>query len=272
MNPEDKNIDYYAHEITETLSINGDLEKDVWKKAIKSNRFVDMATGSPGFYDTKMATLWNKDYLYVAFWLEEPYLEAHLKERDDIIFQENDIELFIDGGDCYYELEVNALGTLYEVMFIWKDAFRKGSRFDVPEFDLLDRDAYSFAGDFDRDPASFWIGTHPRGVRWAFRDWDFSGLEVGVQLQGSLNNHSDIDKGWTVELALPWSGMTWLSNGRALPPKDGDVWGLFFGRFQKLLNAGQEITPHPAWVLKPHGKYDTHQPEKFPQVMFKENK
>ena len=262
--------DYYAYKTKETLVIDGNLNKELWKKAPKSTRFVDMATASPGFYDTRMACTWNDSYFYVGFWIEEPYLEAHHTERDAIIFQENDIELFIDGGDCYYELELNALGTVYEVMFIWKDAYHRSGRFDVPEFNLLDKKVYSFAGDFDRQPESFWKGTHPRGARWAFLDWDFPGLEIGIQLQGSLNDHSDIDKGWTVEIALPWSGMTWLNNGRSLPPKDGDSWGMFFGRFQKLMNAGQEISPHPAWVLKPHGKYDTHQPEKFPRVCFLE--
>ena len=58
-------------------------------------------------------------------------------ERDSLIFHENDVEVFIDGGDCYYEFEINALGTIYEVFFIWRDAYRRGSRFDVPEFDLL---------------------------------------------------------------------------------------------------------------------------------------
>ena len=265
---DDLNADYDAHKIAESIVIDGDLTKPVWQNAKKSGRFVDMASGSPGFYDTRSACVWNDSHLYVAFWIEEPFLEAKLANRDDIIFQENDIELFIDGGDCYYELEINALGTIYEVMFIWRDAYTKGSRFDVPEFDILDKQAYSFGGDFDRQPESFWDGTHPRGTCWAFRNWDFPGLEVGVQLQGTLNDHSDVDQGWTVEIALPWSGMKWLSDGRSLPPKHGDVWGIFFGRFQKLMNAGQEVSPHPAWVLKPHGKYDTHQPEQFPKVRF----
>ncbi len=162
-----------------------------------------MAAGTPAFYDTRMAALWDDTYLYIGFWIEEPYLEAHLTERDAIIFQENDVEIFIDGGDCYYELEINALGTPYEVMFVWKDAYTRGSRFDVPEFDLLERQAFSFAGDYDRRADSFWRGTHPHGPRWAFLDWDFPGLQVAVQIDGTLNDHSDVDSGWTCEIALP---------------------------------------------------------------------
>jgi hypothetical protein len=29
---------------------------------------------------------------------------------------ENDVEVFIDGGDCYYEFEINARGTIYTHM------------------------------------------------------------------------------------------------------------------------------------------------------------
>jgi hypothetical protein len=259
---------YICYHTQRTLKVDGLLNEPAWEKAPKSPRFVDMAAGTPGFYDTRMASLWDDDYLYVGFWIEEPFVEAHHTERDAIIFQENDVEVFIDGGDCYYELEINALGTLYEVMFIWRDAYTRGSRFDVPEFDLLERQVFSFGGDYDRQPASFWWGTHPRGPRWAFLDWDFPGLRVATHIDGTLNDSSDIDQGWTVEIAFPWSGMTWLADGRSLPPQDGDTWRIFFGRFEKLMNAGREIEPHPAWVLSPHGVYDTHQPACFPYVTF----
>ena len=259
---------YTCRRTTESIQVDGNLSKKAWQAAPKSQRFVDMAAGTPAFYDTRMAALWDDTYLYIGFWIEEPYLEARLTERDAIIFQENDVEIFIDGGDCYYELEINALGTPYEVMFVWKDAYTRGSRFDVPEFDLLERQAFSFAGDYDRRADSFWRGTHPRGPRWAFLDWDFPGLQVAVQIDGTLNDHSDVDSGWTCEIALPWSGMAWLADGRSLPPQDGDEWRIFFGRFQKLMNAGSEVSPHPAWVLSPHGIYDTHQPGRFPIVTF----
>ena len=266
--PDNEIARYTCYRTNQSIEIDGNLNKAVWNKALKSPRFVDMATGTPGFYDTRMAALWDENYLYIGFWVEEPFIEAHHTERDAVIFQENDVEVFIDGGDCYYELELNALGTLYEVFFIWRDAYKRGGRFDVHEFDVHERQSFTFGGDYDRHPASFWKGTHPRGIRWAFTDWDFPGLKVATQIDGTLNDSSDIDKGWTAEIALPWSGMNWLANGRSLPPQDGDTWRIFFGRFQKLLNAGKEVQPHPAWVLSSHGIYDTHQPDRFPYITF----
>ncbi len=267
--PENEASHYTCRKRTgQPLLINGDLTKPDWQQAKKSHRFVDMVTGEPGLYDTRSAALWDDTNLYIAFWAEEPFVSATQTERDSIVFLENDLEVFIDGGDCYYELEINALNTIYEVFFIWRDAYQKGSRFNVPTFDVHRPDALTFGGDYDRTGASFWRGRHPRGLRWAFLNYDMPGLQTAVYIDGHINDSTHIDKGWTLEIAIPWQSLTWLANGRSLPPNPGDVWRIFMGRFQKLTTSGQEVQPHPAWVFNKHGVYDTHLPECFPYVEF----
>ena len=261
---------YVCRRAAGQITIDGRLDEPSWQKAEKSPRFVDMVTGEPGFYDTRAAALWDDEYLYVGLWVEEPYVEAHLTKRGSLIFQENDAEVFIDGGDAYSEFEINALGTTYQVFFIWQDAYKKGGPsgdgFDVPEFDIFKNKALTFGGDYDRQDRSFWVGTHPRGTRWAFLNWEFPGLLKAVHVDGKINDNSVADKGWTVELAFPWKGMKWLAAGRSLPPKDGDVWRIFFGRFELLKPGGVELNPHPAWVWSRHAVYDTHIPECFPYI------
>ncbi|HTE10022.1 MAG TPA: carbohydrate-binding family 9-like protein [Chitinophagaceae bacterium] len=262
--------DYTAKKIPFPISIDGNIHKEIWQNAQWSKRFVDMVTGQPAMYNTQTALLWNDTHLYVAFAAEEPFVEAKLTKRDSIIFLENDLELFIDGGDCYYELEVNAANTVYEVFFIWKDACTKGGKFDTPQFDVHHQQAYTFGGDYDRTGASFWKGTHPRGIRWAFTHFDMPGLQTAVQVEGTLNNNSDTDKGWNLEIAIPWDGLQLLAAGRSVPPHNGDVWNMFLGRFQKLMAGGKEIWPHPAMALTSHGIYDTHLPEKWSRIEFVE--
>lgn len=264
----DNTPDYQANKINVTIEIDGNISKPIWKNATWSKRFVDMVTGDTGMYNTQTAILWNESHLYIAFKAEEPFVEAKLTERDSIIFLENDLEVFIDGGDCYYELEINAANTIYEVFFIWKDAYAKGSKFDTPAFDVHHPQAYTFGGDYDRSGATFWKGTHPRGIRWAFTNFDMKGLETAVMVDGTLNDNSDIDKGWTLEIAIPWSSLSILANGRNIPPQNGDIWRMFLGRFQKLIVSGKEIQPHPAMALSSHGIYDTHLPEKWSKVEF----
>jgi hypothetical protein len=262
---------YTCRQAPSRVTLDGRLADPVWSRAERSPRFVDMVSGEPGFFDTRAAAVWDDECLHVAFWCDEPFPEAHVTERDGIVFAESDVELFIDGGDCYYELELNAANTIYEVFFIWQDAYRKGSRFDVPEFDLLSRRALSFAGDADRQVPTFWKGTHPRGPRWAFLDWDLPGLATAVHVDGVLNDRSVVSRGWTAHLALPWRGLAPLANGRALPPRGGDSWRMFFGRFERLMVGGQELQPHPAWCWNAHGVLDTHQPDRWTVVHFSDD-
>lgn len=263
-----RTADYTCRRAAVAPGIDGRLDPAAWARAARTGRFCDMVTGAPGWWDTRAAMLWDDRNLYVAFEIEEPFVQARQSERDSLIFLENDVEIFIDGGDCYYELEINALGAVYEVFFVWQDACRDQSRFRVPEFDVTRRKALTFGGDYDRTGSTFWQGTHPRGLRWAFLDWDYPGLRSAVSVDGTLNDDSDIDRGWRVELAFPWAGMTHLAGSRPLPPDHGDVWRFFLGRFQKLLANGREILPHPAWCATPHGVYDTHQPHLWTRVAF----
>lgn len=248
---------YEIRRAPSTITIDGDLSKPVWQGAERSPRFVDMADGSPAWYDTRSAALWDDEALYISFWVSDPYPRAKLTERDSIIFSESDVEVFIDAGDAYYELEINALNTVYEVLFIWQDAYASfADRLDL-------RNALSFGGNFDRDEATFWTGTHPRGVRWAFRDFDLPGLETGVKVLGRLNEDREPSEGWTAEIKLPWEGLAAFG---ANQPRVGDQWRIFFGRFQKMRMKGGEV--NPAWCWTPHGRYDTHMPEAFTPVRF----
>jgi hypothetical protein len=255
---------YTCHRTPHRFAIDGRLDKPAWREAPKSHRFVDLVSGVPGFLETRLASLWDDENLYVAFWVREPDVRARLAERDSHVWTENDVEVFIGGEDCYYEFEINARGTIYEVFYIWQDALKKGSRFDLPEFDLRERRVDVLGGFQD----GMRYGKHPRGRRWAFMDWDLPGLRAAVQVQGTLNDASDADEGWTAEIAFPWRGLEHLAGRRPVPPRDGDVWRMDFSRFELLENGGAAVEPHPGWALNKHGVYDSHIPECFSFVHF----
>jgi hypothetical protein len=257
---------YKCYRTRSSLTIDGKLDERVWQKAPQSPRFIDVIGGAPALYDTRTALLWDEANLYIGFWCETPYPEAHISVRDGLLWFENDVEVFIDGGDAYYEFQINALNTIYEVFYIWRDAYVKGGRFDVPEFDIFAHSALTFGGNHDRTGEYFWRGSHPRGIRWTFRDWDFPGLKTAVHIDGKLNDKTVVSNGWTLELAFPWSGMQWLANGRALPPLAGDVWRLFLGRYEKLLLNGAET--HVGWAWDKIGTNDNHYPERFTPIAF----
>jgi len=180
----------------------------------------------------------------------------------EFVYLENDVEIFINGEDCYYEFQINALGTVYEVFYIWQDAYKPKSRFDREEFNLLNQ-RVDVIGGF-QDVMRF--EKHPRGARWAFRDWDFPGLKTAVKIEGEINNSSTVDKGWTVETVFPRKGMKSLMGKRGINFKGGDTLRIDFSRFEALWFNGHKPDIHPGWSFNRHGVYDSHIPEVFTYV------
>ena len=246
--------------------MDGNVEYGPWAKAPWSERFVDCVSGHPAVLETRVKCLYDEENLYIAFKAAEPFLHADLTERDSIIFQENDLELFIDGGDSYYELEINARNVPYEVFYIWRDVYQKHGWNRRPEYDLLSTEARTFGGNYDRTTDWFWTGNHPRGDKFAFIHWDFPGMETTVHLHGTLNDDSDVDEGWVLEIKLPWAGMKDLADGRSLPPKPGDEWRFGFYRYEQLHSSGEKV--NFGWGLDVVGVPDNHRPEKFSLCRF----
>jgi hypothetical protein len=252
---------YTCYRTAGPLTIDGKLDEPSWKLAPRSSRFVDIVTGKPAWYNTHVAMLWDDTYLYFGFTAEEPNVWATLTERDSKIYEDNDLEVFIAGQDAYYEFEINALNTVYEVFWIWKDIFQPGTRYyGRPEFNPAVHPTMEISG----------IGghVHPRGERWGFLDWDFPGLRHAVHVEGVLNQRAGTDKGWSAELAFPWKGLELLADGRSLPPRDGDLWRIDCSRFEQVGQDGKRLDPSAGWTWNRHGHYDSHIPETFTYVHF----
>ena len=242
--------------------IDGHLDEKAWQLAPRTPRYVDILTGKPAVHETRAAILWDENNLYVAIKAEEPYVHAKYTTNNSPIYYDNDVEMFIAGPDAYYEFEMNAYNTTYEVFFIWNDAY--------------ERDGFAQAAEFSRTNLVPFNGVgftnHPRGGRLGGFDWHFPGKKTAVQIDGTVNNDDDRDRGWTVELAFPWKGMEWLAKGdnRSLPPRDGDVWRIDFSRF----NTYKEAPPAKdsgGWFWSPHYVWDSHIPECFPYIRFSTN-
>lgn len=263
-----KNIAYY---LEHDFEIDGDVSKDVWQQAEWSPRFVDVIGDTPAFFDSRAAVLWSDEYLYFAFYSESPFPKASMKNDGDLLWFDNDIEVFIDGKDTYYELQVNAYNTIYEAFYIWRDAYKVNSVFRAQaEFDVVENDARVFGGNHDRTGLDFWNGSHARGNRWAFLNWKMEGLETAVKVNGELNNDEHVSDSVMHEIKIPWKSMEWLALDRPFPPKDGDVWDMFIGRYENIrLNGKVEAV---GWAWDPIGSDDNHRPERFTPITFSKAK
>ena len=117
-----------------------------------------------------MRMLWDYENLYISAVLEEPDVKALVKDHDDIVYHDNDFEVFLNpfcDEKLYYELETNALGTVMDLLM--EKPYRKGGTYIMP--------------------------------------WDFKGLQLAVKVNGTLNKSNDVDEGWTVEMSIPFASM-----------------------------------------------------------------
>ena len=111
------------------LRIDGDLDKEAWAGCEWSAPFDDIrgaldapAGARPNARQrTRVKLMWDEQYLYIGALLEGDFeTVATFVERNAPIFQrDSDFEVFIDAeGGCenYKELEVNALGTVWNLL------------------------------------------------------------------------------------------------------------------------------------------------------------
>jgi hypothetical protein len=235
---------YICTKIDTPIIIDGLALEDVWKTAEWSGDFVDIEGDmkpTPEFR-TRVKMLWDEANLYIFAELEEPHIWATMNKRDDIIYFDNDFEVFIDpDGDNhnYYEIEVNALETV---------------------FDLFMSKPYKSGG----KPL---IG------------WDLPGLETAIDLQGTINDPTDTDLKWTVEMAIPLESFRYFLPGKELP-KNGNIWRINFSRVQWIAEIvdgkyNKQINPETGnsfpemnWVWSPQGVIDMHRPETWGYLIF----
>ncbi|WP_163380587.1 carbohydrate-binding family 9-like protein [Cyclobacterium sp. SYSU L10401] len=237
---------YMAYQVQEKLIMDGLLEESAWKNTPWSDAFQDIQGEEfpePGQL-TRMKMLWDKDNLYIGIRLEETHIWATYTERESVIFQENDIEIFIDpDGDThhYYEIEINALGTLW---------------------DLLMTRPYKNGGK-------------------PINGWNINDFQYAVHLEGTLNDPSDTDEFWILEMAIPWKSLS-QSGPRYSAPEPGEHWKINFSRVQwqiepegkgyaKKTNPDSgKAYPEDNWVWSAMGQVNMHIPERWGYVQFSE--
>lgn len=174
---------YAAYRTRGKIKVDGKLSEKDWARAASSEAFSDIS--GPGFpkptKETHVKMLWDDEYLYIGATLEEDNIVGNLKQRDTIIWKQNDFEIFIDpdgDGANYFEIETNVRGTL---------------------LDLIMNKPYRSGGDF-------------------YSPWDCKGIQVAVYCKGTVGKSSDRDQYWTVEAAIPRKSLMWgFTNPDTLP-------------------------------------------------------
>lgn len=237
---------YACQKLDRDFELDGRLDKPEWQGIPWTEDFADIegdAQPRPR-YRSRAKMRWTEKFWYFAAELEEPCIWAKLREKNSVIFYDNDFEIFIDpdSDNCnYYEFEMNALNTIWELNL----------------------------------PAPYKDRGSP------ISPYNLEGLRSAVHIQGKLNDASSESQFWSLEVAIPWEGLKsfhqFSSKASSGCPQIGEYWRVNFSRVEwdldpDKLAAGEiaklEARPEHNWVWSPQGVIDMHRPERWGYAYF----
>ena len=173
--------------VVESTTARRDPLMDGAEEAWKPARAISWG---PEGYDTTFRALWNGAGMFVRFDATDANPWGTLSRRDEPIYQEEVVEIFLDldrSGSHYAEVDFSPANVVCDYHI---------------ERPLPEKDG---------DPP--WKGD---------RGWNFDGLQSRVEVR----HDGDHTRGWRVIAFLPWDGLRSLPSaaGTALPPREGDWW------------------------------------------------
>lgn len=111
--------EYTVHRTAHPPVIDGDLSDRAWAEATPVT-LVGSFDGRPTQTRTTARLLYDDHFLYVAFDAQDPDVWGTLLNRDDAIYNEEAVEVFLDAnadGKTYNELEVSPNNTQFDAYF-----------------------------------------------------------------------------------------------------------------------------------------------------------
>jgi hypothetical protein len=167
------NVPVYAVSRTATpIKVDGNLDDAVWTRAEPFPNLRLNIDGSPAPYQTEVRALYDDTFLYFSFRSRDDNIWATLKTRDQHLWDEEVIEVFLQADPYqrnYIELEVNPLGTMLDIY-------------------LLDI----------RKPLHY-------------ESWNSQKIKWAVQVSGTVDGKSG-DREWTCEIAVPLEDVVTAKN------------------------------------------------------------
>ncbi len=219
------------------ITVDGKLNEPGWKSAPFTQPFVIYHNGETPKQATRAQMLWDDTFLYIAFTMEDRDVWAATKKwyvGDKCLCLEEVAEVFIDpdgDGLNYLEAEINPYGALMALRL--DKEFAKGG-----------------SGDYS---------------------WTYKKLGIGIGVNGSLNDSTDVDKSWICEMAFPFEEIAFTAPSRSFPPKQGEFWRINLYRYdypRPLVKGGEELS---AWNRTRWGDEKSrgfHAPNYFGKIIY----
>ena len=206
------------------IAIDGTLNEAAWENAGTIENFSMPWLGKdnkPATKATRAKILWDRENLYISADLDDADLYADVTEHDGQIWDNDVFEVFLKPSA--------EKPSYYELQ-----VNAKNTQFDC----FIPR----------------------RGSVGRFKKMHDFGMESAVSLRGTLDNWTDTDKGWSVEMRVPWSSFM-HTGGR---PEPGAEWRFALCRYDHTVNREQPELSTSA----PLSQFSFHRHEDYAPLRF----
>ncbi len=212
---------YDVHRATSPITVDGKGDDKAWAAAPKIELIFPWDSQTGAKQKTNVRLLWDDKYLYALYECEDADIVAFHTEHDDPTYLDDAVELFLNP-------KPSQTGIYYG----------------------LEMNARGVLYDY----VMYQSGT-------LFKQFDLRGVKLATFIDGTMNMRGDKDKGWSLELAIPWE------NFDAFPkPVVGSVWSANMNRWdgvepnRRMSNWSNPMKPTP----------NPHAPERFGKLVFVE--
>lgn len=216
---------YNVHRIASPIKIDGRFDEPAWfaAPAVGEFHFTWYKGGQKERSVAKM--LWDDECLYVGHICEDAHITAQHLEHDGKIPED----------DCF------------EVIFA-PDPSQPEVYFNL-EWNVIGGYLDNFRPEGPKKPRA--------------KVWDAEGVRIAGTTIGTVNDDSDLDTLWMVEVAIPLKNFAkYMPN---TPPKPGDSWNLNLNR-----HGGKTNLQYSQWSPADTAAPNFHTPHRFGKIVFSE--
>jgi hypothetical protein len=205
------------------VTIDGSLDEAAWTHAAEVGEFSLpwLGPGHPARTVTRARLLWDRDALYVAADMDDGDLHADITEHDGRLWENDVFEVFLKPAT------------------------------DEPGY-------YEF--EVNARNTQFDCFIPRRGLVEQFKNRHEFGIESAVRLRGTLDERTDRDEGWSVEIRIPWASLR-PTGGR---PQAGDEWRFALCRYDYDVAHDHPELSSSAPLSRP----DFHRHEEYQRLVF----
>jgi len=211
---------YDVKRATSPIVVDGKPDDKAWANANTIELIFPWDAQTGAKQKTIARLLWDDDNLYVSYECEDTDITAHFMEHDDPTYRDDAVEIFINPMPSQTGIYYGLEMNALAVLY------------DYVMYDSKN----------------------------LFKQFDLRGVKLATNVEGTMNVKGDKDKGWSLEVSIPWANFDAL----AKRPVPGTVWAANINRWdgtepdRRMSNWSNPVQP----------RANPHVPSRFGQLQF----